>query len=230
MIMRLKGTSMMRSTRRGLLSGRLFLLCVTIAVLVGSAVVLYRVYENNKPLTAIAERADQPLYSTSANIAAETVPAMSLNAVLAARRSELERDPNAPVLGNPEGDVTVVEFFDYNCPFCKKVADDLKTLISGPGAGKGAEERRGQQPADVAIRDHASGASPFRDLPALPLGGRDTHHGGGGVCQRRGFGTGAAVEPEFFPLYRCSPDHHLVPDSGDCRRLDGRLAAPPGPV
>ena len=31
-------------------------------------------------------------------------------------RLELESDPNAPNLGNPEGDVTVVEFFDYNCP------------------------------------------------------------------------------------------------------------------
>ena len=30
---------------------------------------------------------------------------------------EIENDPNAPVLGNLEGDVTVVEFFDYNCPF-----------------------------------------------------------------------------------------------------------------
>lgn len=28
--------------------------------------------------------------------------------------------PDNPVLGNPEGDVTLIEFFDYQCPFCKK--------------------------------------------------------------------------------------------------------------
>ncbi len=32
----------------------------------------------------------------------------------------LERDPNAPVLGNAQGDVTLIEFFDYNCHFCRK--------------------------------------------------------------------------------------------------------------
>jgi len=36
--------------------------------------------------------------------------------VLRDQRQLLEQDPNAPVLGNPDGDVTVIEFFDYNCP------------------------------------------------------------------------------------------------------------------
>lgn len=44
-------------------------------------------------------------------------------------RQELEYDPNAPVLGNVEGDITLIEFFDYNCPYCKSVAPDLLTLI-----------------------------------------------------------------------------------------------------
>ena len=48
---------------------------------------------------------------------------------LAKERARLESDPNAPVLGNPDGDVTVVEFFDYNCPYCKRVADEVKGLI-----------------------------------------------------------------------------------------------------
>lgn len=47
------------------------------------------------------------------------------------RRQEFERDDNAPVLGNPDGDVTVVEFFDYNCPYCKKAAKPVELLLAG---------------------------------------------------------------------------------------------------
>lgn len=49
---------------------------------------------------------------------------------LAAERNVIERDPNAPVLGNPEGDVTVVEFFDYNCPYCRRAAPEVDALIA----------------------------------------------------------------------------------------------------
>jgi protein-disulfide isomerase len=38
-------------------------------------------------------------------------------------------DPGTPVLGNPSGDVSVVEYFDYHCPYCKVVAPDLMRLI-----------------------------------------------------------------------------------------------------
>ncbi|MFO1185599.1 MAG: DsbA family protein [Bauldia sp.] len=37
--------------------------------------------------------------------------------------------PNQIVLGNPEGDVTLVEFFDYNCTYCRKTAPDIAELI-----------------------------------------------------------------------------------------------------
>ena len=47
-----------------------------------------------------------------------------------ALRKALERDPNAPVLGNPRGDITLTEFFDYNCPFCKKIMPKMQQLIS----------------------------------------------------------------------------------------------------
>lgn len=46
-----------------------------------------------------------------------------------ALRKALERDPTAPVLGNPDGDITLTEFFDYNCPFCRKMVDPLHRLI-----------------------------------------------------------------------------------------------------
>ncbi|SCW73499.1 DsbA family protein [Ancylobacter rudongensis] len=43
------------------------------------------------------------------------------------------RDPAAPTAGNPKGDVTVVAFLDYNCPFCKKAAPDLERTVKEDG-------------------------------------------------------------------------------------------------
>ena len=34
------------------------------------------------------------------------------------------------VLGNPKGDVTLVEFFDYNCAYCRRAQADMKLLIA----------------------------------------------------------------------------------------------------
>ena len=43
--------------------------------------------------------------------------------------TELLSRETTPVLGNPNGDVTMVEFFDYNCGYCKVVTDSVATLI-----------------------------------------------------------------------------------------------------
>ena len=45
-------------------------------------------------------------------------------------RQALERDPTAPVLGNPQGDIILTEFFDYNCPFCRRMVEPLRRLIA----------------------------------------------------------------------------------------------------
>ncbi|WP_299398960.1 DsbA family protein [Pelagibius sp.] len=50
-------------------------------------------------------------------------------AALVAQRGALNEDPSSPVLGNPEGDVTVVEFFDYRCPYCKSIATAMRDLV-----------------------------------------------------------------------------------------------------
>ena len=42
----------------------------------------------------------------------------------------LTRGPSAVVLGNPQGDVTVIEFFDYQCPVCRKVHPFLEQLVA----------------------------------------------------------------------------------------------------
>mgnify|MGYP001126271812 CR=1 FL=1 len=42
-------------------------------------------------------------------------------------------DPDAPATGNSKGDVTIVAFLDYNCPFCKKSAPDLDRIVKEDG-------------------------------------------------------------------------------------------------
>jgi protein-disulfide isomerase len=50
---------------------------------------------------------------------------------LATRHNEIFDDPETPVGGNPKGDVTLVEFFDYRCPYCKQVQPRLIELLAG---------------------------------------------------------------------------------------------------
>ena len=51
-------------------------------------------------------------------------------AALATRRHEIFDDPDAPIAGNPRGDATLVEFFDYRCPYCKQVEPAIEALIA----------------------------------------------------------------------------------------------------
>ena len=48
-------------------------------------------------------------------------------------RDAVLRDPEIPVLGNPDGDLTVVEYFDYQCPYCKKLAPQIAQVIREDG-------------------------------------------------------------------------------------------------
>src|ERR1700730_9931998 len=49
--------------------------------------------------------------------------------VLSDQRREIFDAPATPVGGNPRGDVTIVEFFDYRCPYCKQVLPSLQALL-----------------------------------------------------------------------------------------------------
>jgi protein-disulfide isomerase len=42
-------------------------------------------------------------------------------------------DPDIPVAGNPDGDVTIVEWFDYNCPYCRKLEPELRQVVHDDG-------------------------------------------------------------------------------------------------
>jgi protein-disulfide isomerase len=43
------------------------------------------------------------------------------------------RDPDIPVAGNPEGDITIVEWFDYQCPYCRKLEPELRQVVQDDG-------------------------------------------------------------------------------------------------
>ena len=43
------------------------------------------------------------------------------------------RDPDIPVAGNPQGDVTIVAYFDYQCPYCRKIDPELRAVVKDDG-------------------------------------------------------------------------------------------------
>lgn len=64
-----------------------------------------------------------------AKLRAEERFAAVVKSKIVAFRKDLVEDATAPILGNPAGDVTLVEFFDYRCPYCRQVEPWLQTLI-----------------------------------------------------------------------------------------------------
>jgi protein-disulfide isomerase len=48
-------------------------------------------------------------------------------------RDAILNDAETPTAGNPKGDLTIVMFFDYNCPYCKKSEPELERLVKSDG-------------------------------------------------------------------------------------------------
>src|ERR1700681_2413278 len=43
------------------------------------------------------------------------------------------RDPDIPVAGNSAGDISIVEYFDYQCPYCRKIDPELRQVVQDDG-------------------------------------------------------------------------------------------------
>jgi protein-disulfide isomerase len=80
--------------------------------------------------------------------------AEKLKVAIADNASEIYRQPHASIAGNPDGDITVVEFFDYNCGYCKRGLPDVKKLVE----------------TDPKVR------VVFKELPILSKGSEEAAH------------------------------------------------------
>lgn len=59
----------------------------------------------------------------------EAAKQAAATAALKEYKDELLTNADAPVGGNPKGDITIVEFFDYNCGYCKRVAPTVSAVL-----------------------------------------------------------------------------------------------------
>lgn len=81
----------------------------------------------------------------------EKLQSAKLKTFMAENGKSIYRSPNSSVAGDPEGDITVVEFFDFNCGYCKRGLPEVQKLIENdkkvrvvfkelPILSKGSEE------------------------------------------------------------------------------------------
>ena len=73
--------------------------------------------------SANAEDADFPIRADDGSVIAN-------HRIPAALESQIGTLPGIVVVGNPKGDVTLFEFYDLNCPFCRRAAADLKDIVA----------------------------------------------------------------------------------------------------
>ena len=61
------------------------------------------------------------------------VPAFASDSDEVLAEAQVLRDPEIPPAGNAHGDITIVEFFDYNCPYCRRLAPELAQVVYDDG-------------------------------------------------------------------------------------------------
>jgi protein-disulfide isomerase len=59
----------------------------------------------------------------------ENIQAEKMKTALKENAADIFKRQSSPVAGNPKGDITVVEFFDYNCGYCRKAYGDIAKLV-----------------------------------------------------------------------------------------------------
>jgi protein-disulfide isomerase len=84
-------------------------------------------------------------------------------------QAELLRDPETPSTGNPGGDVTIVEFSDYQCPYCKKAYSAVKSTIAADGKVKLVYK-------DLPILGEASKIAAVAALASIKQGKHEAFH------------------------------------------------------
>src|SRR3984885_12470538 len=101
-------------------------------------------------------------------------------ASVASNADTIFNSPRGVTLGNRDGDVTFVEFFDYNCGYCKRAMSDMLDLMKSdsklkvvlkefPVLGEGSVEAA---KVAVAVRMQDSGGKKYLDFHQKLLGGR----------------------------------------------------------
>jgi protein-disulfide isomerase len=60
----------------------------------------------------------------------QAAQAVAAKQAIATKADEILYDPTAPVAGNEAGDITLVEFFDYNCKYCRSVAPTIAEVLA----------------------------------------------------------------------------------------------------
>src|SRR5579871_3654545 len=106
--------------------------------------------------------------------------AAKATATIKDNNATLFNSPHQVVLGNPQGSVQVVEFFDYNCGFCKRALPDMLTLLKTnpdlkfvlkefPVLGEGSVEAAH---VAVAVRMQDPTGKKYMDFHQKLLGGR----------------------------------------------------------
>jgi protein-disulfide isomerase len=63
-------------------------------------------------------------------LTADDGSAVANHRIPAALENQIGALPGIVAVGNPKGDVTLVEFYDLNCPFCRRAAADLKDIVA----------------------------------------------------------------------------------------------------
>lgn len=73
------------------------------------------------------------LVASGAALAVDPEMQGTANARAKSLAMDLANDPGTPYIGNPDGDIVIVEFFDYQCPFCKAAEPRVQELVKTDG-------------------------------------------------------------------------------------------------